>query len=543
MRLFLCLIILSQTALAQISKTQQQALNSHVDYANQSAKEVALVTESLKRYYESLSHGKTWSTQRYSCPVQPEDYYYKNALKSGAALNIPQLTKKLNDLKLTADSIDGKCKALDTYYKLEDFKKDSHEQGEALVKSVPPLMKSYRTKQRELQSQLEMAYEKFNKSLAQNAYIKADASMRQQIVKEQALLDLWNLNANEAVYTGWPSAQILESNVQTDSYLAQLKKIKPDLKYPASSMWASFQESLLSLLEEKRRGVDEFNYEAKKSDKHSNDVYMNLINYFNGTLVSNYNTFIEFSERDQYFGLKFIQYFPSFQVKEGSTPEEVSNKVFTDREIPQLTISPQQTVISESVFHALTNYVDFINETWRQTRYMQAVLTSFNSSASYYRNLDSFEKRAPMHFDFQDYIIPRSAYQKATADSKALPAEISAILNTQCEVLLEVLQEMDNVAAHIDVNVKNKAYEQDHLDLIFEKLQREKTLLDLWDEKKEKLFNDVKSIYASYQPKDVKDSWYVSGNALSSLVVLDHAALFTAKQYYGGDSLIKISTV
>jgi hypothetical protein len=65
--------------------------------------------------------------------------------------------------------------------------------------------------------------------------------------------------------------------------------------------------------------------------------------------------------------------------------------------------TPQRIALSKPLYEVLSNYVDYINETYRQTRYMQMVLTSFNSTAMYYKGLESFEKRGAMSFDYKDF--------------------------------------------------------------------------------------------------------------------------------------------
>src|SRR5687767_5451724 len=103
---------------------QQKALNSCVDYANQSADEIASVVKSIIDYYPTIHQKNSWGPPRYRCPVQPEEYYYNAALNQRKALS-PGVVSKLNELSATATKIDEKCKALDTYHKLEDFKQDN----------------------------------------------------------------------------------------------------------------------------------------------------------------------------------------------------------------------------------------------------------------------------------------------------------------------------------------------------------------------------------------------------------------------------------
>jgi Ca-activated chloride channel homolog len=178
-KLLLVLLFGGHLTFSQMTNVQQTALNGYVDYANQSAKEISIVVENLKSYYESTGDKKSWAPARFSCPVQPDVYYYENALKLGKPLNNAKLTSRFQDLKNIADSLDIQCKQLDTYYKLEDHKKDNHARGLEIMLTFPALLKHYRKSQEALQTELENIFHQLNK--VQNAYSKADQLMRNNI--------------------------------------------------------------------------------------------------------------------------------------------------------------------------------------------------------------------------------------------------------------------------------------------------------------------------------------------------------------------------
>lgn len=543
---FFLLLLLSTSGFAQvITSAQQKALNSYVDYASQSADEVTAVVKSIIAYYPTIHQKSARESPRYTCPVQLEDYYLNNAVSQSKALSATlstPLNTRLKDLRGAAEKIDAKCKALDTYHKLEDYKQDNFAKAETLISELQILVGDYKKKQNALQIELEAAYKKLTSSVPENAYHKADGMMRAEVAREKSFLDTWSFNLKEDVHTGWPVDKLEQSILDTDAQLTALQKFKPVLKYPASSMWTSFQGSLGSMLSSKRSGLDEYNFEAKKSDKHSNDVYLGLINYFNGTLVSDQNTFIQFAQGDGYYGLKTIKYFPLFEIRTQPKVIEVIVKPFKDIPRSPITGAVQKTVIARPVFESLSNYIDYINETWRQTRYMQMVLSSFNSTAMYYKNLETFERKGAMSFDYKDFKLPLSHYQKTVTDSKILPPTIAKSLNDQSEVLLNILKEMDDLGASLEMEATEKRYEKDHLKKVYEILERQKVLLDLWDEKKELLYQDVRKVYDAYPPLQVTSSWFVSGKALQHLTDLDHEGLFYAKAYYKGDAGITVPT-
>ncbi len=547
MRVFLLLLLthISGISISQITSVQQKALNSYVDYANQSALEVTAVVKSIIVYYPTIHQKSSWGPPRYTCPTQLEDYYFNTAVSLGKTLPptvVTSINTKFNELRDAAEKIDSRCKALDTYHKLEDYKQDNFAKAETLINELQLLLADYKKKQSALQSELEAGYKKLTPGSIENTYHKADGMMRTQIAKEKSFLDSWSFNLREDVHTDWSVEKLQQSISDTDVQLSALQKFKPALQYPASSMWSNFQESLASVLEVKRTGLDEYNYDAKKSDKHSNDVYLGLINYFNGTLVSDYNMFLQYASENKHLGLKLINYVPAFEIRTQSKEVKVDVKKFEDIAHKPLVVSAQKIPVPKPVYQVLSNYIDFINETWSQTRRLQSILGSFNSTASYYKKLETFNRVGGMSFDYKDFQLPLSQHQKTVADSKILPPQISKPLNDQAEVLLNILKEMDDLSASLEIETKEKRYEKDHLKRVYEILERQKVLFDVWDERKEFLYEDVRKVFDSYLPLNATNSWYVSGKALQRLTDLDHEGVFKAKAFYKSNGTLPIST-
>lgn len=546
MRLLILILLFPAALYSQnINTAQQKALNSYVEYANQSADEVSAIVKSLMDYYPSMHQKSSWGPPRYTCPVQLEQYYLNTALTLGKTLNATvstPLNEKLNDLKQAAEKIDARCKDLDTYHKLEDYKQDNFQKAETIINEMQLLVADYRKKQEALNVALESAFKKLHK-ITETTYSKADDMIRAQITRERSFLDRCKYNLNDKVHTGWVSDELQKSILETDTQLKALQAFKPVLKYPASGMWSNFIESLSSVLEVKRNGLDGYNFEAKKSDEHSNEVYLGLINYFNGTLIADQNMFILYASNDGFYGLKAMKYVTQFEIRTQAKDIDVSVQPFKDISHTPVTIAPQKTVLAKPVYHQLTNYIDFINETWRQTRYMRMVLVSFNSSASYYKGLDSYERHGGLSFDYKNFQLPLSLYQQTITESKSLPQAIAKSLNEQAEVLINILKEMDGLAAWLEVETRERRYEKDRLKKVYENLERQKVLMDEWDKRKEVLYKDVRTVYDAYPEQP--GSWYVSGKALRTLTDLDHDALFQARDHYttNGPSIVSTEKI
>lgn len=539
---FGCLIVLiSGTSFAQNSSANQKVLPAYTAYANRVSEEVTDVVRTAFSQYEVLA-GKYPDRARYTCPFQMDEYFLNTINTQTKTSGSPDLTNAFQKLRSAEKLLDEKCKALDTYYKLEDYKHDNYQQAKQLIADLQPLVTDFRIKYYELQTVLESIYAKASASGQAPAYSTTRDALHKILEEERKFLDSWRLNFHASTYSGWNEDLLRGSIANSAKQLDKLKAQKPALKYPASSMWENFKEVYAEYIDAKRRALDEHNYEASKNDKHSNEVYLDLINYFNGTLVADYNTFLQFSERDGYYGLATLKYIPRFEIIKAQASVNIDVNPYIDLTFEPIKLTAQKSAIPKPIFSALSEYIDFINETYHQTSSLQSTLASFNSSASYFKTLESYEKRQPMFLDYSKFQVPHSYFQKVVTASTALPPTVAASLNTQAEVLMNVLKEMDALGASLDLEVKERRYEKDRLDNVYKILEREATLLKIWDDKKEKLYNDVRAIYESYLPTNPGTSWQKSGKILRDLADLDRNALFEAKKFYNGDSTIKINT-
>ncbi len=544
--LSLLIVLLPAFGISQtITSAQQNALNSYVAYANQSVLEVNSLARSIMDYYPTLNQ-KKYNSPRYVCPVQMEDYYFNISVKDSKLLTASHstpLNEKAKVLWEAAAKIEEKCRALDTYHKLEDYKQDNFAKAELIIAEFQLLVSDYQQKQLALSTQLESSFRKLNSYVESNPYHRVDKLMRKAISDDRDFLNSWTFNLKEKVHTGWPIDKLEKSISTSEALLKNLSVYNPTLKYPASSMYSSFKEAMGTILEIKRNGLDGYNVEAKKSDKHSNDVYLSLINYFNGALVSFYNAFINSAQPDNYYGLKAIQYISLFEIRMQSKAVEVNVKPFTDILHTPMAMTTQKIGMSKKAFQSLNQYIDFVNESWRQTRNLATTISSFNSSASYYKDRTSFAGSGGLHYDFKDYQVPLSAFQQTISAGNVLPASVAKSLNEQTEVILNILKELDQLSASLEQETASKNYEKDNLKRVYEILERQKLLFDVWDERKEQLYEDVRKVFDAYPPISPTGSWYISGNALQKLVDADHTALFEAKALYKkGDVTGSIST-
>jgi len=522
-----------------ITPARQIALNNYVEYANRSVLEVGSLFNKIVSYYPRLKFDqiRKSTTSSFTCSDQLDDFYFNEAISKSSALgNAAILNAKAKDLRRVAEKLDQKCKDLDTYYKLKDYQQDKFKRAEVLIAEMQVALTEYRLAQTALTNEIESTCRKLQPPVLGNPYHAADQMMKQEIARERAFLDSWSFNLNEEVHTGWPIEKLQNSILETDKAVAVFTQTKPSIKYPTSSMYGSFAEALGSILGVKRSGLDGYNFEAKKSDRHSNQVYLDLINYFNGTLVSSQNMFVQYAISDEFYGIKAINYVPLFEIR--SAIEQVNTEVKPFQDLPHspLKITNQPAAIPKPVFNALENYIDFINEALRQMRYLHDVLRNYNASAGYYKDLTSFKGHGGLTYDHANFQIPLSIYQMLVTQSSALPVAYRKSLNEQAEVLLNILKEMDQLSIALTLDAKEKRYEKDNLKKAFEILVRNAALFEIADAKKEQLYEDVRAVFESYAIPNPTASWAVSNKALLALVDEDKVQLFKAKEFFRGDS-------
>lgn len=538
-RLLLLLLLIPGIASAQLTTVQQKALNNYVAYANKSGEEEAAVFDRVKSYYEAMLQYRTAKYKqpiRFTCPVQLEDYFYNTALKSSLGTEDAGLKANLQALRKAAEEIDLACKALDTYHKLEDYKTDEYKKAQELINVLLENLVEYRAKREALYTAVQTTYNRRQKDKT-GVYATAISQMQERLVHEKELLDSWSHNLNNKTHTGWP-VEKLKSHILKSEEFINKKITATGIQYPASSMIPSFEEGLMMLQETKRNGLDRYNFEAQKSDEHSNGVYLELINIYNGVLVSFYNTFIGYAQQN-YKGLLALSYVPAFEIRTESRKIDTTIKPFEDIPYTVLTIKPQPAALSPVAFKALSNYIEYINECTRQTDYLQRMYANLWGSTHYYRDLTSYKGKGGLTFEHKDFEIPLSYLQKAVAESKSVPDGYRKSLNDQAEVLNRILTEMNQLSIALDQETGLKNYEKDNLKRVDEIIQRYKAITDIFHSKKEVLYADVRKIFESYKIANPAGSWNVSGKALLELVDADKTELFKAKAFYLGDQAQK----
>jgi Ca-activated chloride channel homolog len=547
-RLLIFLIFLTHWAEAQsLTEPQQKALLQYMELANRSAEDVTSIGTSVKSIFQDVElykHDPHKRMRYYTCPVAMDAELYESVIKTGSALATENtaLAAKAKALNDCWTKLDQKCKALEIYFRLEDYQRDNFKGFDDLVNQILKLILDYRAAQDQLADQAEKTFYKLQPHNNTNANHVAVKLMREQIKIEKAVLDLWTCNIHESVHTGWPTEKLQQHVLENDKKIVQLKQNKPALKYPASSMYPSFIEGLESMQGTKRNGVDEYTFEKRSSDRHSNEVYLGLINYYNGVLVADYNTLVKFATQDGYRGVYMPPYVPAYEIRSEKKEIKVEVVPFKETNRAPFTIAAVATPIPKTTFKALGNYIEYMNEGLAQIHNMMNPMSSLNGSIVYGKVALKEGKKVTLYHYYKGFQVPLTLYQQTKAESSSIPAAYRKPLNDQVEVLQGILNELNQWNNTLLATAAEKQLTKDSLEFAYGIVKRYAELAETFDLRKEQLYTDVRAIFDSYKVAEPKSSWVVSGSALLAMVNLDKAELFRAKEYFQGDSTYTPST-
>lgn len=547
-RLFFLFVCLSHLLSAQVlTEPKQKAINNYIQLTNHLTSEVQSLGPSLVRYYHEMEQYQKKPGRpipEYLCKLDAKAYYYEEALKTAAALgtNGTALASKTEAARTSFQKIDETCKAIEIYFRLKDYETDQFKKFEELISAIERYVKEYSDRVHDLQLEVSKVSSSLQPYNASQPYHQADRLMRDQLVFEKVLLDSWSFNVNEEVHTGWPHEAAQKHVLEGSKKIEALKQSAITLKYPSSSMYKSFIESVEALQEVKRSGVDGYTFEMQQSDKFSNDLYFDLINYYNNAEISFYNNFIKQAGADGFRGIYYLNFVPLFSVRTAAKKINVEVIPFTDKPFTKVKPVPVAAPVSPAVFSSLTNYVSFINEGMRQVDNMMSSMRNLNSSASHGKARMQTGSRVTIDYYYKDFELPVTLYQQTIDQTKVLPSGYQKSLMAQAETLYSILTELNQWNTLLLTDAASKQLARDSLDHVYEVIKRYKELVEVFDEHQEQLYQDVRAVFESYKIANPKSSWTISGKGLLGLLDEDHRELIKAKKFLQGDSSARANT-
>ena len=538
--LFCLLMVASVWATAgSLSETPQQSLNHYVAFLNKSVDE-------LTRRFQILQIYQTDAVYYRQKPISPlklpssgplEEYYYKTALATDGLTPAEKqrLSAGIEALWQRLTKIDQTAKALETYVRLQDFQRDNLSQSDELLRQMQTLFGQFSQEKDAFYKQIQRVYRRYQPYLSTNAYLYTEKKLEDGLQSQKQVLDTLSFYLNETPRSDWPLELIQKSILTDEKLLLDFRKAKAPIDYPASDMLTRFASALRSIQGLKRQAVDDYTFAARQSSRHGNAFYVALLKYYNEDLLASHQSFVQYSATAKRL-LNYPKQSPVFSLEPPPSTAKASGQSvpFKDSAPVNFTVKPTASPATQETFLALNNYVEFINESLRQMHKLQVLLRNYQSSAEYYRDPVRAQKRAGLTYTHDDYNVPLSEYQLLISASRYIPVAYRASINGQAEVLLNMLKEMDGLSIELITYTTEKQYIHDQLQRSDALLDRYAQLFELFDQKKERLYEDVRRIHESY-PVDRPSSWHVAGNALLKTVDNNRAVLAELKTYLTGE--------
>ncbi|MGA0558739.1 VWA domain-containing protein [Larkinella sp. VNQ87] len=517
-----------------------QALNHYVAFLNRSADVVFERMRMLDSYYEASQQvrKKTETLLRLSSSGPLEEYEYRKALETAqsglSAQEFQLLNKETEALWQLLEAFDQSEKALETYVRLKDYQRDGLKKSDELLADLQKKAGQISRKRDAMYRQIQRIYRQHQPYDARDPYLKLEREMHQILQREQRTMALWPYYLDESLKADWPVDSI------RDSMLADARKLsgfgdETGIAYPASSMIGSFKSALHSIQDVKQTAINNYTFAARQSARHGNEVYLSLINHYNNDLLAFYESFVNYSKPARHL-LDYPKFSPVFALEapKAEAPRITRTPPFKDAPLIPFQTKPSASPAPDATFHALNAYVEFINESLRQMNHLQLQARNYQTEAEYHRYPEWHRRRGPLTYRHDEFKIPAADYSLLVNRSRAVPEPYRTVLNSQAEVLMNILKEMDGLSIELIGYTQAKQYEQDRLERSDAILDRYAVLFDTFDQKKEQLYADVRRIHESYKPGNPTSSWHVAGQALLKALDLDRAVLFGMKDYFKG---------
>lgn len=542
LRLF-CLLFLPSIVVAGniVQTSPQQSLNAHVAFMNHSVDELMHRFQMIQTYYNDVQQYRQTKNGplRISSSGPLDDYYFKKALASDGltAAEKQALNAGSTSLWQLLTTIDQTSKALETYIRLNDYQRDNLKQSDVLLAELERLFTQFRLVKGTLYKQIQQIYRHYQPYAPNDAYLYTERDMEQILQNQTKLFDTLTYYLNENSPANWPVELVQQSMMADAKSLVEFGKKRATISYPANDMVSSFKAAIRSIQNVKARGINDNTFAARQNARHGNAFYLSLINYYNNDLLSWQQLFVNNSQpRRQLLAYpKFSPVF-AFEASHSVNPTIVKTAFFKDVPAISFTTQPAQAPAEPATFAALNAYIDFINESLRQMNRLQVLLRNYQPSAEYYRTSNPNSRRSGLSYSHEEFKVPVSEHQLLINDSQHIPQPYRHSINSQADVLLSMLKEMDGLSIELIAYTRHKQYEQDHLQRSDAILDRYAYLFDTFDQKKERLYEDVRRIHERYPLKNPSDSWQVAGRALQKNLDENKAILFGIKAYLKGEA-------
>lgn len=549
--IYLLFVLITGICSAQRMELQQQkAYNNYYVTINQYVKELTQTLKCLNKYHRSAETykkpGRRFVNLKNKCACYHEITTYQKTIDESRGLpakTARNLNKQIDSVKATYDLIMQRCRELEIYIRLEDYKSDNMKQSDALLGEIELLYRTFRTRKRELTTSIEKIYATYNPyKNKRNIKVSANIQMREALQKASDLLDLWQINMEVKTPT---QSLPFDAMIQFANYLDSIEHLAnytSQLQYILKVDYRNFRGTLTgyfySIIE---NALDSWTYHNRQNDAEGNYAYNTLINYYNNSMNTNYNDYITRVQKEGYTFPMYAKYCPIFKLTSQKVEYNVSATPYKKLPIPTINSKPRSETLTRHLIGALNNYIKFINREMKIYSYTYLKLTNFNRSVNRY--LTSDERKYLSSFTFYDRDdYPYSIYHKALYNSKFIPIEYRNSLNNRLRTIQNIIGEKEGLLYELHQYTHKKQYENDNCQKAIEIMKRFEIILNDYNTHRTALLRDLKAVYNSYQVTDATNNWRISGEVLAELTDLSNQTLIEAKHFIKDSSGMKPST-
>lgn len=539
-------VIKGQLSFSQsLSEQKSEALNTYIEYMNFLFRQMKSEANNLLEYHSKAmsfrQSGRRGVNSFYFKKVLAGDddtQIYKRTLKQGDNyiethknwLNSD--TKKLHETYVASIKL---MHELEVYHKLADYQTDKFKRYDEIVQQMQQLFFDFNKVYWNLYEKLDEVYTTYQTN-TNNKYLKCAQQMKTALQKERKLYKNWYYNFEDDYQTGLFKPDLLIENINETDVLYNNLQVPEYLEHPLGFYYNRFFSGLTSTMQSyKSKAIDEYTFEAAIDDKHSNQYFKNLHQYYNSLLVAEYNNYAYALKQKGIYLLNAPRLPLLFVCDTNSITINYPFKTFENKPIIEFEVDKQSKPVSKNIIAALNNYIDYMNRETKIAFTNAKKFRTYNQNLNKYYGTDLtiFQQRKPYPFKlYKDIRIARSLYEKAKNQSRYLQADYAKLLNQQIDELNSICSHRQKIVSEINIYARQKDFLNDNFAQAYRFLEQMEFLWKEYDKRKQQLYNDVKRIYDSYSVRNLKSPWYKSSVALEKIMDENTTLLFHARKHY-----------
>jgi hypothetical protein len=531
LKLFLLALLLLISGILIQSKANVNTIkiaNKHVEFIDQLTTRLIKTQGCLMSLYSRFEGARkqlryTHIGDGYICTNFIDEKYFIDLKTETKSLNTKYAMSLIEHAERTYNiylNINNLSRELEIYVRLGDYKKDQAKKADEIFSKLVVAFDEF-VKERD-------GYFQFVKEFA--AQFETGGSSKKYL----AYIDMFNFILNEELFisqlkinlcsktftSGLPTELLLNQLKESDNKLEALKKYGVDVRSFMNSAENQVQKT-------KREAIDRYSIDARESDGYTNNFIKNYRIYLNHYLINDFNKFVKSS------GLQLLQYPKMITgLKLDCTKKDYNQNIvkYEAQEIPKLTVTKQSSNISKETAGALNNYIDFINTELHYNWDFASKLFYLNVSAN--RQLEKKAEKFYLSFMYYEkYALPTAAYEKTINESKFINPEYSKTLNMLLKELMDIITEKYQLVLALDSYIKEKKFQEDRFKELYNYLQRFEYLIDMFDKRKQKIYEYTRQIAESYQPV-TNSPWTIGGTEMLKQADASYKTLNIIKSEY-----------